>query len=203
MIKKIHYISGILLGLFIGLHIVNHLMIVNGADAHIIFMESIRKFYRNPFIEAFLLLAVVIQVSSGISLARKKWNHTPSIFEKLQLWSGLFFVYFLVSHTSVVLLGRYIFHLDTNLYYGASPLNNNPLKFYFIFHYGLAILAFFTHVGCAHHSKMKRFVGEKTAVNQSWIIMGIGIIITGVILFYMMHLAIPKEYQYFPFGHYN
>ncbi|HEY3406347.1 MAG TPA: hypothetical protein VGK59_23325 [Ohtaekwangia sp.] len=203
MIKKIHYITGILLGLFIGLHIVNHLMIVKGENAHIHFMKSIRSFYRNPFVETILLLAVLTQVSSGITLARKRWNNAITTFEKLQLWSGLFFVYFLVSHTSAVLIGRHVLHLDTNLYYGASPLNNNPLKFYFIFHYGIALLAFFVHVGCAHHAKMKRFIHERTAIRQSWIIMILGVIITGIILFRMMQITIPEEYHYLPFGNYH
>jgi len=177
-------------------------MIVRGADAHLAFMESIRPFYRNPVIEIIILFAVCSQVLTGILLARKRWKEQAGTFDKLQLWSGLYFVYFLSMHTGAVLIGRYVLNLDTNLYFGAAPLNNTPLKFYFIFHYGLAMLAFFIHVGCAHHTKMKKYIAEETARRQSIFFMLFGVIVTVVVLFKMMKLFIPVEYHYLPFGNY-
>jgi succinate dehydrogenase/fumarate reductase cytochrome b subunit len=202
MIKKIHYTAGIIITIFISIHVLNHLMLVKGDSTHIEFMNVARKLYRNPFAETVLVLALVVQIASGVSLVRKKWKHAKNYFDRLQIWSGLYFVYFLFSHTAAVMIGRHSLHVDTNLYYGASPLNNDPVKYVFVFHYGLAILAFFIHTACIHRTKMKHYVSEKPATIQSWLIMALGGIVTLIILFNMMNVTIPKEYQFVPFGKY-
>lgn len=66
-IKKIHYISGLTIILFIGLHLFNHLFSLFGAEKHIELMNSLRVIYRNIFVEAILLLAVLTQIISGLS----------------------------------------------------------------------------------------------------------------------------------------
>jgi hypothetical protein len=39
--------------------------------------------------------------------------------------------------------------LDTNVYYAAAGLHVPPFQFYFAPYYFLAVLALFTHLGCA------------------------------------------------------
>lgn len=177
-------------------------MLFQSEQVHIEFMNAARKFYRNPFCEALLLIAVTIQVISGIQLVRNKWKANYDIFEKLQLYSGLFLSYFLVVHVFSVLLGRYVLTLDTNLYFGASVLNNNPAIFYFVFHYGLAVIAFFTHIACIHKVKILKYTTEKRARLQGFTIIGLGCIISFLILYKMIGVDIPSAYQYLPVGKY-
>lgn len=202
MTKKPHYISGITITLFVGIHLINHLMLFQGEQAHIAFMETARNFYRNPIIETILLFAVTTQVISGIQLLRIKWKNQNTTFDKLQIYSGLFLSCFLIAHVSSVLVGRYVLKLDTNLYFGASVLNNFPAYFYFILHYGGAVIAFFTHVACVHKVKIAAYISEKQAKNHAYFIIGIGVIISFLLVFKMMNVTIPVEYQYLPLGKY-
>ena len=194
MTKKVHYISGIFLIVFITGHLLNHLMILVSPELHISFMEIFRKFYRLPPVEILLYMAVLIQVFSGTKLLRKKWNNVQSIWDRLQIYSGMFFIYFLIIHPMAVLYGRYIWHLDTNLYFGASVLNVNPLVYYFTFHYGLATIAFFTHMACIHRVKMQSYTSIHLAANQARLLIVLGLIISFLIVYNMMGIDIPKEY---------
>lgn len=144
-LKKAHYFSGILLIGFIIGHLLNHMMIFFSVEAHLQFMDTYRKIYRFPPAEFLLIGSVLFQVFSGVRLIWLKWNHLKSTWDRLQIISGMYFIYFLVAHPAAVLVGRHVMKLDTNLYYGAAVLNVKPLSYLFVFHYGLAIIAFFTH----------------------------------------------------------
>jgi hypothetical protein len=202
MIKKLHYISGLTIAIFVAIHLLNHLVLFKGEEAHIRFMEAARLFYRNPFVETILLIAVITQVVSGITLVRKKWNNQNDIFDKLQIYSGMFLSLFLMGHVSVVMIGRYILKLDTNLYFGAAGLNSFPGYFYFIFHYGLSVIAIFTHVACAHKIKISKYTTDTRARSMAYSIIGLGIFISILILYRMMNVTIPTEYQFSFFGKY-
>ncbi len=202
MIKRFHYFSGLTMAVFVAFHLLNHLMLFQSERAHIEFMQTARKFYRNPISETILMSAVVIQIVSGIQLLRKKWKDQNDGYDKLRIYSGLFLAYFLIVHVSAILFGRYVLHLDTNLYFGASVLNNSPSQYYFVFHYGLAIIAFCTHIACAHKINILKFTSEKTTVVHAYILMGIGVILAFLIVYKMMGVSIPKEFQYLPFGRY-
>lgn len=70
-IKKIHYISGLTITIFVGLHLFNHLCSIFGAEKHIEVMNTLRLFYRNIFIETILLAAVIVQIISGLKLSKQ------------------------------------------------------------------------------------------------------------------------------------
>lgn len=93
-IKRLHYFSGIVLSLFIGLHLFNHFWSIFGSNSHISLMESLRVVYRNPVIEGVLLLAVIIQIISGLSLFFKKRKSLTGFYDKLQLWTGMYMAFF-------------------------------------------------------------------------------------------------------------
>ena len=95
-IKKIHYISGLTITIFIGLHLFNHFCSILGADKHIEIMTTLRHFYRNIFVETILLLAVVAQIYSGLKLFRTKRKLAKTFFEKLQ-YSSMFIIWSLIS----------------------------------------------------------------------------------------------------------
>jgi hypothetical protein len=89
-IRKIHFISGLTIGVFVGLHLFNHFMSIWGAEKHIAVMDNLRLFYRNIFFETILLLAVLAQIITGIKLFVRKRKTTATFFDKLQTWSGLY-----------------------------------------------------------------------------------------------------------------
>jgi hypothetical protein len=191
--KTIHYFSGLTIALYVGVHLINHMLVWHSNKLHISVMNSLRKVYRNPVVETFLLAAVTIQVISGITLVFHKWKDASNLFDWLHIGSGLYLSYFLINHVKAVLIGRHKLGMDTNLYYGAGYMNVSPQRFFFIPYYSLAILSFFTHVACIHRIKMSEYVGLAQAQNQSIIIIALGIIVTGLIIYKMSNLIIPSD----------
>lgn len=198
-IKKLHYFSGITITIFVGLHLINHLYSVFGAKAHIELMNDFRVVYRNIIIETILLLAVGIQIVSGIKLFFKKRKNVSDFFEKLQIWTGIYLAVFLIIHLSAVLSGRLILNLDTNFYFGVAGLNTFPLNFFFIPYYGLAIISFFGHISAVHSKKMQNKILGINPNKQSYIILISGILLTLAILYGLTNgfnrVEIPNEYK--------
>lgn len=198
-IKKIHYISGLTITIFVGLHLCNHCFSILGADQHIGLMTTLRHFYRNIFVETILLLAVATQVYSGIILFRTKRKYAKSFFEKLHIWTGLYLAIFFVIHLSAVFAGRLFLHLDTNFYFGVAGLNNFPTNLFFIPYYALAIISFFGHISAIHSNKMQQNIFGLTPNGQSKFILIFGIVLT-IIIFYgltnhFQGVQIPTEYN--------
>lgn len=197
--KKIHYLSGVTITLFIGLHLFNHFCGIFGADKHIEVMNALRLVYRNVFIETILLSAVLIQIISGIKLFNSRRKFSIAKFEKLQIWTGLYLAVFLVIHLGAVLSGRLFLHLDTNFYFGAAGLNTFPFSLFFMPYYGLAVLSFFGHIASVHSKKMKQKFLGLTPVRQAKAILLFGLGIT-VLLFYGLTnhfkgVEIPSDYN--------
>lgn len=109
--RKIHYISGLTITLFIILHLFNHICSIFGVDKHIKIMNVLRHFYRNIFVETTLLSAIIVQIISGLKLYRKTRNSVTTNFENLHLWTGIYFVAFFIIHVSVVLGGHFFYNL--------------------------------------------------------------------------------------------
>jgi len=195
MIKSIHYFTGLTLAIYIGTHLLNHLLILHSEAMHINFMQRARKVYRNPIVEKVLLTVVVLQILSGLFLVTQKWSKVDSWFDWIQIFSGLYLSLFLTNHVRAVMVGRYKLHLDTNLYYGAGVMNMWPKKLFFIPYYSLAILAFFFHVACIHRIKMKEFVSKEVAEQQAMGIMILGFAFMFLIIFKMSHLKMPADFK--------
>ena len=188
-----------MLAIFIGLHLFNHLTSVVGADQHIAVMKGLRLFYRNMLVETILLMAVLVQIGSGIKLFRKNQKAAVSNFDKLHLWTGLYLAAFFVVHVGSVLVGRTILHLDTNFYYGVAGLNTFPFNLFFIPYYGLATISFFGHTAAIHSKKMKQAFFGWTPQRQAIALLALGIIVT-VFMFYGLTnhfrgVEIPTEYH--------
>ena len=194
--KQVHYISGIILMVFIGLHLFNHCYAIFGAEKNIELMSILRKGYRNIFIEPLLLCSVVVQVISGIKLLRRKKSN-KSNYEKIHIYSGFYLAFFLVVHVSAVLIGR-TFGYDTYFYYNATTFNFSPLYFLFFPYYIMAILSFFGHIAAIHYKKMDKYIWCISPVNQSNILMVLGSLVTIIIILgqtnFFRGVNFPPEY---------
>ncbi len=199
MIKKIHYISGLTITIFIVLHLFNHSVSILGAAAHIKMMDTLRYFYRSVFLETILLACVFVQIISGLKLFILKIKIAHSAFQLLQLYSGLYLAIFFVIHLGAVLSGRFFLHLNTNYYFGVAGLNTFPYNLLFVPYYGLAIIAFFSHIAAVHHKKMKLNVFGLTPIVQSKAIIVVGFFLTIVIFYGLTNrfngVRIPAAYN--------
>lgn len=198
-LKNIHFISGLTITVFVGVHLLNHFVSVFGAQAHMEFMDVLRIVYRNMFVETILLVAVFVQIISGLKLFFSKRKLVNNQYEKLQIGSGLYLAFFLVIHVGAVLVGRYILKLDTNFYFGVAGVNTFPFSLFFIPYYGFAIISFFGHLSAIHHQKMKSEILGLSVGKQSKLILLIGFVVAAVIIYGLTNgfegVEIPKEYD--------
>lgn len=196
---KLHRYAGLTLATFIGIHICNHLAGLISVEAHISIMNIARLVYRNPIGEFILLLAVIVQIPSGILLVRKKgWRGIRAI-EKVQVASGLYLAFFLIAHIFAVMMGRFYFKLDTNFYFGSSPLFS-PFWWYYVGYYGLSVVAVFAHVASIHFQKMENRISLQRSQMQAWSIGIIGVIVSVLILLLIAgkvhEITIPAAYKW-------
>lgn len=162
-------------------------------------MDSFRLVYRNAFAETILLLSVLVQVISGLKLFLKKRRIVNGLWEKLQLWSGLYLAVFFVFHLAAVFVGRLVLELDTNIYFGVAGLNTFPFNLFFLPYYGLAIISFFGHIAAIHAQKFKHSPFGMKSSSQSIIILSFGILLSITILYGLTNgftgIEIPSEYE--------
>jgi hypothetical protein len=149
VLRKLHGFSALLIAAYAAVHIANHLALLDSVESHIAFMKAARVVYRFPLVEWILLGAVAFQIVSGLTAVVRGWRARHGLVPWLQAISGAYLAFFLLNHVGAVLFGRTVLGLDTNVYYAAAGLHVPPFQFYFAPYYFLAVLAIFTHLGCA------------------------------------------------------
>lgn len=197
--KQLHYTSGLIITIFITLHLFNHAYSIAGIDAHIQLMKNLRLFYRNIIVETILLMAVVIQIISGLLLFKTNRRKATTCFEKLHIYTGLYLAFFFVIHVGAVLTGRFYLHLDTNFYFGVAGINTFPLNLFFIPYYSLAVIAFGGHIASVHYKKMKSDVMGISRGKQAIVILLFGIVLTPLLFYGLTNhfkgVPIPAAYK--------
>lgn len=148
-LRALHGLSALLIAAFACVHIANHLAGLGGVEWHSAFMQSARRMYRFPAVEALLLAAVAFQICSGLALVARGWKQRKGLVPWLQAGSGAYLALFLLNHVGAVLVGRTVLGLDTTFHFAAAGLHVPPFQFFFAPYYFLGVLALFTHLGCA------------------------------------------------------
>ncbi|MCJ8312058.1 MAG: hypothetical protein HRU38_03900 [Saccharospirillaceae bacterium] len=198
MLHKLHRTSAIIIGLFILLHLINHSMIILGAQNHIEFMDAIRVIYRNAIVESLLILCILFQVSSGVVLVWKRRGQRTGFIEKSQVWSGLYLAFFLINHLAAVFFGRLILELDSNIYFAIAGFYVLPFSLFFIPYYFLAVVAIFVHLASAFNWLLRNKIKNPIRKNIVFLIMFIGIGFALILIFaflgFFSDINIPAEY---------
>lgn len=165
-LRKLHRFSALLLVAYALVHITNHLVGLAGVEAHIAFMQSFRSVYRIPVIEVALIGAVALQIYSGLTFVVRGGKQRQGSIPWLQAGSGAYLAFFFLNHIGAVLFGRFSLNLDTNFHFAAAGFYAPPFQFFFAPYYFLAVLALFTHLGCAlyWHLQAKPQVARVLAV---------------------------------------
>ena len=174
--RRLHRAGGALLAVFVAVHIGNHLAALAGVEAHVRFMDAARRVYRQPVVEAVLLLCVVLQAASGLRMLWTGRQRRRGMLAWLQAGSGAYVALFLAIHVGAVLAGR-MSGLDTNFFFAAAGLHVWPFVVFFVPYYFLAVAALFVHVGCA----LARRAGERRVVVAA-LAAGVGVITAAVIV---------------------
>lgn len=199
MLHKLHRASAYMIGVFAAPHLFNHLLAVGSVEAHIQFMESFRHIYRNPFVEALLIVCVSFQAISGIQFIKNRWGERHGFFERIQALSGAYLAFFLLVHVGAVFFGRAALNLDTNFYYAAAGMHVPPFQYYFVPYYFLAVVAIFGHIASAAHWLTRDNLQEPTRNNIGYVVLAVGVVASTLIVaafagaFY--GIEIPPTYQ--------
>lgn len=201
-VLKIHRLSAVVLLIFISLHLINHISAVRSVEAHRMVMEAFRVIYRTPLIEPVLIFLVVVQSVTGGMQLRNTWRKWPHIWHKVQFFSGAYLLFFLTNHTIAVLFTlRILLELDSDFYAAAGGLHVEPLQWFFIPYYLLAVIAFFAHIASYVYFKV-RLVRDSRSQVSSVILTGgviLSVFIVGAFsgLFYEVELPdnVRKSYE--------
>jgi hypothetical protein len=146
-----HRISAVVLLLFTGAHLVSHASALWSISLNRAILDTLRPAYRDSFFEAVLIAAVVLQVVTGLRLLPASLSR-PGLANRLQAYSGLYFMLFVVIHTFalIVLVRNDPRPLRPDVdFFVASGGTGSSLGSYFLPYYLLGPLSFFTHLGCA------------------------------------------------------
>ena len=180
--RRLHRAAGAVLAVFLLVHVANHLAALAGVDAHIRFMDAARRVYRQPVVEAVLLLGVMLQAASGLRMLWTGRQRRRGVLAWLQAGSGAYVALFLAIHVAAVLAGR-AGGLDTNFHFAAAGLHVWPFVLFFVPYYFLAVAALFAHVGCALRRGRAVVAGFTCA----------GIVVAGLIVATLMGKVVPVE----------
>jgi succinate dehydrogenase/fumarate reductase cytochrome b subunit len=197
-LRTLHRFSAFVLASFLFVHIANHVMSLHGIATHLSIMETLRKVYRLPLVEAALLMCVLFQTVSGITLVVRGWKQRRGKVAWLQAISGLYLAFFLLVHVSAVLAGRAIFNLDTNFYFAAAGIHVPPFAWFFVPYYFLAVAALFAHVGCALYWRIVQ-ARARVAGLVLMIAIAAGLVMAALIVLSMAGVfesfSVPAEYK--------
>lgn len=197
--KNLHRISGIIVSVFVVAHLFNHAMAWFGIATHQRILEIFRVVYRQPIVEILLIGCFLFQAISGLKLIfRLRKKEEKTVFEKVQIYSGVILGLFILQHIAATIGQRFYFGFDTNFYFASRVVLQNPIKWYFIPYYALGIMTFATHVANVHEHKMISRIGERQAKVHFRVIIFLFALVTALILYVFMggrfEILIPKEY---------
>ncbi|KKU80977.1 MAG: hypothetical protein UY07_C0028G0010 [Parcubacteria group bacterium GW2011_GWA1_47_8] len=198
ILHKLHRVSACVIGAYVAVHLFNHGLVLRGVEAHIQFMESFRHIYRTPFVEGLLFVCIIFQIGSGVYFIKKRWRQRHGFFERVQVISGGYLVFFFLVHIGAVLFGRAVLGLDTNLYYAVAGMHVPYFQYFFVPYYFFAVAAFFGHIASAFYWLMRNRLSEVARNYFGYTILVAGIVFSTLIVatfagvFY--DIKIPQEY---------
>ena len=148
-LARAHRLTAAALGLFVALHLGNHLALFAGAGAHRAVQAAVSPLYRAALVEPVLITLFALQIGLGLTLARRRGMGGG--WAAAQVGSGLYLAVFLVQHVPAVLAARAATPpTATDARFAAAVLQGWP-ALYFAPYYALAVAALATHLAAALH----------------------------------------------------
>jgi hypothetical protein len=174
---KLHRWSGTIIVVFAALHFASHLSASVSLALNTRVVDAVRLVYKQPPVEALLLLALLVQIGTGLWLWRAVRDRPRDRWDRLQLAAGLYLALFIAGHaTATAILFRDINFRSAS---GGRPgLFGDPS---FLAYYVLGPLAVFAHVACGVRSVTLRRLGSMGAGRLATGLLGLGAAVTLVI----------------------
>ncbi len=136
--------------IFLALHLVNHLAGLWSADLHRTLMSQFRHVYRARLVEPILVTLLLFQVTSGPILAWQYAKHRVGSWRALQVASGVYLFFYLLSHMNSVFIYARAYagiQTDWNFATGApTGLLRDAWNIRLLPHYLLGVFFVLTHL---------------------------------------------------------
>lgn len=198
--KQLHRITGIVVAVFILLHLFNHSMAWFGVEMHQKILDTFRSVYRIPIVEIILVGCFFFQAFSGIKLLlalRKKKDKTT--YEKIQMYTGIALAYFIIQHIPATIGQRILHGFDTNFYFASRVVIQKPWLYYFVPYYFMGVVVIGLHIANVHRHKISDRIGAKKANLHFYAIVSFFVLLGIIILYSLMggrfKIVIPEIYN--------
>lgn len=167
-----HGITGALILLYVGFHIINHLFGLVGPEAHAAVMDAGRKVYRARWVEPLLVVLMLFQVVGGLYLAWR-WSASVLDFQKtFQIASGFYLSMFILGHmNSVFFYARTYLGIPTDWAFATGAptgLIHDAWNIRLLPHYLLGVFFVLAHLGSGLRVVLLAHGTGRTAADRVW-----------------------------------
>jgi len=177
-VLRAHRLSALVLLTFALLHIANHLSAFWSIEINLAVMRSVQPIYQNAVAEPILIVALLIQMITGLCLFWDDRRYRVRWLDKIQAYSGLYLsAYFVIHGAATIFLARGITFYEASG--GKEGLLQDPSVF--LSYYSLAVFALFVHTARALRNILISHWSQRTAEKLAYALMVIGFVTTTTI----------------------
>jgi hypothetical protein len=170
-LRVAHGISAlVIIGIFLALHISNHLTGLVGPSTYDAVMKIFRHVYRTEVLQPLLVTLFFFQIGTGLYLV---WRHTaaPSDrFRTFQIASGVYLAFYVLGHmNSVFIFARTYLGIDTgwNFATGApAGLIKDAWNIRLLPHYWLGVFFVLSHIAAGTRNVMMAHGASKAFADR-------------------------------------
>jgi hypothetical protein len=155
-----------LLLLFGMVHVTNHVAAVGSLQAHVTLQNWLRTVYRQPVVEALIIMAALSQVVTGLLVVSRVRLQRSTRLRNLQVLAGSFLGMFFISHLTGVFSGRFVQHVDTTFSWRPAARTGS----------------WRTHAATAGRWTLASALGPSAALKLCYAIIALGIVVTLTLL---------------------
>ena len=177
IVYRLHRWSAAIIVSFATLHFACHLTAAFSLGLNARVVDAARLIYKQPPLEALLLLSLPVQIITGLWLFSAARDRARDRWDRLQLLSGLYMAIFIAGHaTATAVLFR---DINFRAASGGRPgLFGDPS---FLAYYVLGPLAMFAHVACGARHLLSRRLGRLRASLVGAALLALGAAVTLII----------------------
>ncbi len=151
---------------FLAAHIANHFFGLIGVTAYTTVMKLLRHIYRTPVVEPLLLAGFFSLIISGFYMAWKFTAQSTDRFRTFQMASGIYLMFFLISHIDAVLiLARRFLGIDSDWAFATGApagLIHDAFNIYLVPYYWFAVFFVLSHLASGARAVMLAHGSQKS-----------------------------------------
>jgi hypothetical protein len=185
---------GSLIAMFVLFHVGNQLTGLAGPDSYDQLMKLGRVVYRSSFIEPLLVTLIFVQLLSGLYLLWRDAAGPQDRLRTLQLASGCYLIFFLLSHLNATLLfGRRVLHGDTGWAFATGGPGGLVHAERLVPYYGFAVIFALLHLALGVRRLLLRSHVRRVRADAFVVTIGVlGAVIALAILAGMFGARLPR-----------